>query len=180
MSPETFSYELDFLKDWAELMRRRLLASRYEVPETETPDQVCIKYFNVLRRCISVKPRMVHVSREFRCPSVHQHGIDSIRAKVSSGQNLNPHLSRNLLDLDYNDLLLNDWRIHHFHLSTILDPSGFVTRTDPLLFAMVTDTDFYMIDVMHHDDWANERLIEIVHNNWPDVIRRYRFDASSL
>jgi hypothetical protein len=72
--------------------------------------------------------------------------------------------------LNFNDSLLNDWDIHHFHLGTVSDQSGFIQRTGPLLFARVTDTHFYLIDVPHHGDWTQQRLVEIMHNNWPDSL----------
>lgn len=88
---------------------------------------------------------------------------------------MTPHQSKRLLDLNFNDSLLNDWDIHHFHLGTASDQSGFIQRTGPPLFARVTDTHFYLIDILNHGDWAQQRLVEIMHNNWPDSLSDHRY-----
>lgn len=95
---------------------------------------------------------------------------------AAKGLDLRPHQSKALLRANYDDAMLNDWRIHHFHLGIRPDAndSAFVERTGPVLFAYVTENELYAIDVMKHDDWARQRLLEITHRNWPQLIQHYR------
>jgi hypothetical protein len=169
---------IDFNGDWAQILSKRLTAAGYSINPGESPDSVCAKYFNVLKRRISQLPRSVVVSAEFTCPSQHAAGVALISQKAKNGEDLTPHQSRGLLDLNFNDSLLNDWDIHHFHLGTASDQSGFIQRTGPLLFARVSDTYFYFIDVAHHGDWTRQRLVEIVHNNWPDSLSDHRIPGA--
>ena len=45
------------------------------------------------------------------------------------------HPERGRPDLD---LLLNNWGVHHLHISSIVEPDGFVKRDGPLLFVSFT------------------------------------------
>jgi hypothetical protein len=72
-----------------------------------------------------------------------------------------------------NDDLLNDWHIFHFHLGQNVENDGFIERTDPLLFARVTETYFYEINIYGHGNWSNLDLVEIIHKNWPETIENF-------
>jgi len=179
---QTFEVIVDFYSDWIQMLRKELLAEGYAVDASENPFEVCKKYFNVQKRRITKKPRKVLISREFKCPLEYQAAVNTIIDRAEKGEDLTPYLSKLLLDADYNDSLLNDWGIHHFHLSNLPDPKNpqFVERTKSLLFARVTNDCFYLIAVMKHGDWTNKQLLEILHANWPDSLQIYRCDISSL
>ena len=131
-------------------------------------------YFNAVRRRITPCLRKLIRSSEFSCPPELTGGLEDFEKKVRSGQDITAHSSRSLKETAYNDNLLNDWGIHHFHLGQVLENDGFLSRTGPVLFALVTDTDFFEINVYQHGNWSNLDIVEIVHANWPDVIERYR------
>jgi hypothetical protein len=97
-----------------------------------------------------------------------------VRQKVEAGTDLRPHLSRRLTDLDFNDSLLNDWNIYHIHLGVTLDPDGFVKRTGPVLLAKFEDKEAYFLNVEPHGQWASQRLLEIVQNNWPKIAEPFK------
>jgi hypothetical protein len=87
-------------------------------------------------------------------------------------------LSRKALDPEFADLLLLDWSIHHFHLSTSKkDPKDFFfERSEVLLFAVVGDETVYLLDVLPHGDknvFARRALVGIVQSNWPEMIAPY-------
>jgi hypothetical protein len=66
---------------------------------------------------------------------------------------------------------LNDWGIHHLHVSTAVEADGFVERDGPprpLLFAIFKQQRAYLIDVMGHEDFADDRLIRIIFDTWPN------------
>ncbi|MER2058058.1 MAG: hypothetical protein ABTA16_04495 [Niallia sp.] len=88
--------------------------------------------------------------------------------------NLGPFFSKRIVDLDYDDDLLNDWGIHHLHLGTTLESNGFVNRTGPVLFARFDEQNTYLINVWSHGNWTNQDMICIIHNNWPESIEDYR------
>lgn len=70
--------------------------------------------------------------------------------------------------------MLNDWGVHHLHISTQIDPDGFVNRSkqkpadEPLLFAVFRKQTAYLIDIMKHGDWARDHVLEVLATEWPD------------
>ena len=71
-------------------------------------------------------------------------------------------------------VLLNDWGIYHFHLGDSLEKTGFIKRTGPVLFARVTDEYFYMLDILGHGSWSQQRLVEIIHTNWQESVSLFK------
>ncbi|MBE9061625.1 hypothetical protein [cf. Phormidesmis sp. LEGE 11477] len=178
-SQKTFELEpiTDFRKDWAEILCEQLKRKGHFInPEIEDLDKLCLKYFNLLKRSIVSKPRVLVTSKEFRF-SKHSSGTKNIFKKAKSGGDLNPYLSKQIKNLDYNDSLLNDWGIHHFHLGKLKRGFGFADRTGSLLFARVTQDYFYVLNVFDHGSWTKIKLIEIIHKNWPESIDDFKLQG---
>src|SRR5689334_11047256 len=129
--------EMDLYGDWIEALQTELVASGYALRNDDPPMNVALKCFNVRFRRIDAKPRAVHLASSLTCPDTHKRGLQSLQDKARRGDSLQAHLSRRLLDVNYHDPLLNDWGLHHLHLGEVLDGTGFVERTGPLLFAHV-------------------------------------------
>ena len=136
--------------DWIEILRDIMRRDGYKVKPKDTQFEMAVKFFNLKLREISPEPRIVYKAKAFTCDAKLQKAIDEIERKASSGESLTPHLSKFYLDPDYNDSLLNDWGLHHLHLSTKVGPTGFTERTGPLLFAHVLPGAFYMVAVLPH------------------------------
>jgi len=167
---------IDFISDWIEMLRGQLVHMGYQLGATEQKQRIVMKFFNVRRRRIVQRPRTVLTSKEFSCPPEHEDALREFNERTTRGEDLTPFQSKWLLDADYNDGLLSDWNIHHFHLSSLADADKpvFRKRTWQLLFAFVTDDSMLLIDVMPHGSWASQRLIEILHSNWPERLQRWR------
>jgi len=164
----------DFYTDWIALLRVQLIGAGYALRPEATEQDVSFAYFNVRKRSIDQVPRKVLRSAVLSCPDECRAALEIIQSEAETGGNLNAHLSRTLLDSNYNDPLLNDWGIHHFHLGIAMESDGFVERTGALLFARITESSIYFIDVMKHGDWTRRRLLEICIANWPELTERYK------
>ena len=142
-------------------------------------DGLLIRFINWRDRLVHSHPRKVEKSREMLTNPLYlarRNDVNLIFAKAAIGQDLGPHLSRNIKsgyeapapkpgrDLD---LLLNEWGIHHLHFSSTIEADGFVERGGDVLFAIFRPGLVYAIDIMTHSDWANSRLVEIAVTNWP-------------
>ncbi|MEJ0094302.1 MAG: hypothetical protein WDN46_12955 [Methylocella sp.] len=141
-----------------------------------------ILYHNWINRHVSPQPRELRKSRAFeQNPIVAQQksDVDQIIAEIQAGCNLRKYLSRDIeipvqvpgkkgrrRDLD---LMLNDWGVHHLHISTRVEPDGYVERSGPLLFAMFKPTTAYLIDLMGHHDWTRDHILEVLAAEWPDA-----------
>lgn len=169
--------EADFVTDLKSEFARLLRNAGYSITEGDlTAFEVATRYLNALRRRIPRQPRTVRRSAEFTCPPDLHAGLALVEQKAATGAELAPHQSTRLVNLEFNDALLNDWDIHHFHLGTTPHPKapGFLARTGPVLFARVTDATFDLIDVRAHGTWHEQELIQIVHANWPESLAAHR------
>ena len=170
-----YEVKFDLNRDFDELLIKELLANKFEVDATLSSDEIRCKYFNLKKRLIKIKSRNVYVSKDLKVHSAFKKGFDNIKNKLLKGENINIYLSKNLMKTDYNDSLLNDWGIYHLHLGECLENnnSNFIKRTNPLLFIRIDDHNAYLIDVLDHGNWACQKLIKTVHDNWPKSIEKY-------
>lgn len=171
---QEIAISMDFYGDWIALLRESLENKGYCVGQTDEDFKVCCLYFNAAKRKIAPRPRRILISREFSCPPDHLPGLQLLEDKIRSGQDLTPHLSRKILIPNYDDLVLNDWGIHHFHLGVAYDKGGLIQGTPYMLLARVTSDEFYMIDVVGHELWHHRRYVEILHANWPRSIELWK------
>lgn len=166
--------DADFVADASTILRDWLTGRGYTVAASAQPEQVRIQYFNLKKRLIAPGPRTVLVADGFSCPEAHRDGLAELRAKIEGGEDLRPHLSTGISNLDYDDALLNDWGIYHLHLGTAVRPDGFVTRTGPVLFARFDSSTAWFIAVLTHGQWSNQELVRAVQENWPESVERYQ------
>jgi hypothetical protein len=65
------------------------------------------------------------------------------------------------------------WQIFAFAMSATLIIRGIsewpMPRAGPLLFVSFRRNDAYLVDVLAHGAWNDQRLVEIVMTNWPEA-----------
>jgi len=122
----------------------------------------------VLLDAACLLPIETEAQSTFSPPVVQQHSllVEKVEGEVA--------------DADYEDAMMNDWGIHHLHLGTTVDAGGFVDRTGPVLYARLEPKDVYLLTVMEHGEWANQQLVQIIHDNWPRLLDRYRLRGVTL
>lgn len=166
--------DADFYEDWIDILRGRLRELGYSILSGSSHKDISLLYFNALRRRIQTVRRTIHRSAEFSCPSDLLAGLNGLETKIAAGEDITPHVSRGLKNVSKQDDLLNDWGVYHLHLGTNIEGDGFTIRTEQVLFALITESSFYEIQVYPHGSWSNRDVIEIIHKNWPDTINNYR------
>ena len=136
-----------------------------------------IDYFEILRKHIAPKKRKVYLSKELkkkmRSPefSVWNNRLDEMKEKFENGDDMNYFLSKKADENGYRDRLLTCWKMHHLHFY----PEKM--RGDMLLFAIITDDNVYMIDVLPHNKkyvFSTFNLLNITHSNWKSIFEPYR------
>jgi len=156
-----------------------------EISATSTHD-LLTRFYNWLDRLVHPHPRETFLSREYifrQLPAKAQVQLQLLQEKIERGDHLGPHLSRgirfglekatptsskkNLNKKRDLDLLLNDWGIHHLHLSDIAEQDGFVERGDLVLFAIFRQKEVALLDVLPHGAWTDDNLVAIAVRNWP-------------
>jgi len=66
----------------------------------------------------------------------------------------------------YLDQLFFTWGIRHFHINNH-------NQKRDLLFCLCNDNNVYFIDIGHHMDMYDKRLLEIIDHEWPEIIEPF-------
>ena len=171
--PLPWSLEIDLQYDLREIAYQRLLREGYT---DATRKDAVYQFYNITRRRITQRPRAVHYSKEFVCPADYLSALKEFEEKVTAGRDLTPFMSDKIKLSGYDDLMLSDWGIRHFHLSRRYRKDGTVARSDYQIFAYVTDDAFYMIQIYSHktpDLYSRQEMVRILRDNWPELLEPY-------
>ena len=171
--------QFNIIGDYAQILRERLKVRGYEecsIDSIKEDYSLVLAYFGALRRMVSMVKRTVFRANGW--PPEYVSALAEIERKIESGKNLNPYLSRKLPNLSANDELLNDWGIQHLHLgSSVITKKknkGFIKGTPDLLFVYFDEQSAYFIVIGDHDSFGDEELLQILHDNWPEVLEKSR------
>ena len=173
----------DFVSDWQDSLRETMRTIWGDQVDAIARDNLPVRFFDSFRRRIPVAPRALKISDVFSVPIGFEQGWATFSGKVSQGGDLNPHLSGAHQSLLNHDGLLNDWGVHHFHLG--LKPQAkkphLIERTGPVVIAYVTADTFYAIGIYGHKPapWSKQELVETLHRNWPDAIKKFLVNGFS-
>jgi hypothetical protein len=159
---------------------------RAELARKSAHDLLTI-FLNWRSRQVDPRPRAVHRSAallrnsHMAIPS-YAGAVAAIERELRVGGDINSHLSERIRDgyerpqpkkgLAHRrdlDMLLNDWGLHHLHLSTLMAPNGFRARTRPLLVAAFRPDHAYFVDIIVHGEWASDHLIKVMVEEWPNA-----------
>ena len=179
---------LESVADWviSRLPHNKSDANAVAELRQKHPGELLALYFNWTERLVPAEPRQVMRSMEIVNNTMsinHKSVVDEIINDIEKGSTLTKYLSdrvccgfdlpkkrkkKDLKQFEHLDLLLNEWGIYHFHLSTQVTPSGFVERGNPLLFLMFRPSKAYFLDIKTHFDFEDEALARIAISNWPN------------
>ena len=160
---------------------------RHERDGQPSPVDVVARYLYSLDKMIDPRPRRTHFSAELHSTlgsldGRYRTAIEAIRRRFEAGGDLSGFLSRRAADAGFNDGLLSDFGVHHFHLGDSPAPGErHVRRTGDLLFVFVQPFDAFFLDVREHPNdgdpsdygWSDVDLLNIVDSNWPDALKPY-------
>jgi len=165
-----YLFKMDFKKDWIRIIKNAI-HEKFGLDVTKIPeDKILYTYLNLQKRIISQTKRKVYEADIFKCPTEKEKFWGELKEKFENGDDVNAYQSKEIDSFDYRDLMLLDWNIFHFHLNS--DMNGkFVKRSGLLLYAYITDSAVYAINIMSHGKWYDSCLIETIHRNWPQLIK---------
>lgn len=144
-------------------------------------EDISFYFFEYYFRTLQQIPYTVHFSNELIENSLYEQFKDvitDIRDKATNADDLLPYLSKGIKRVQRPDKMLNDWGVLHCHLGNNIDASGFISRTNELLFiyrdVMNRPNELYFLDIFNHGDWSKKRTIEIIKNNWSDILEPHQ------
>ena len=169
----------EHVRDWLLSRPPPLRYSKKAVDKVaRDPYRLISWYLGTTRRLIRLRPRRIHRSKEFSCPEQHMAALAKIERMIENGEDLTARISTDILQLKNVDVMLNCLGIHHLHLGERVERKGkdvgFIKRTPLLLYSHFTDTDAYFLDVMDHEAFASQTVIDIMHENWPALLDEFR------
>ncbi|MEE4225621.1 hypothetical protein [Pseudomonas viridiflava] len=175
--------KIDFKSDYIDLLYEQLKSAGWHGSRED--GDIEFKHANFLRRNVTAQKRKVFVSRNLKCPKENKKAYNLILHKILIGEPITPHLSRSLKKPDYDDLFLNEWGIHHLHLSTKIEKDGFCERTECVLLVIFEKDYALVIDIRPHGKknptlWVQKSILDIILYSWPEWIDRFRIRNANL
>lgn len=137
-----------------------------------------VQYLNYLSKLIRSKPRRVNKARSFKITPENNDGFMELVNAFESGLDINPYLSKGILNAKSIDGMLDNFGVKHFHLGNELE-NKFFKRTGEIALAIVTNDEVFFIASKQHgkghgDIWYEKDVLEIVHQERPDLIEHCR------
>lgn len=173
-----YNISMDLCSDYSSMVKCRMPKNGIETDKTGW--DLWYDFFNLQKKSVRPQKRMVHYSKEFTCPAEVERGLKALVQKFENGDDVSLYLSKDAASPSEFDGLLYDWGIYHFHLGETIDNhTGRIMRTGPILFAKIDNKNVYCINIYSHgknvqQPWAKQELLKIIHNNWPQIIEKWK------
>jgi len=165
--------KLDFRADFRQLVEQILTENAIAVDPAEPYGEVIYRYYANTRRRLSVQRYVVVEAMEFACPPQLKPGYAELKSELEQGIDITARLSRKTRKATYEDQLLNDWSVIHFHLG-LRNAQGKVPGTEIVLFAFVRGDVVHCIGFFDHESWSKIEVLEILQRNWPQAVEHAR------
>jgi hypothetical protein len=175
--------KINLFADLKKELARNLRQLGCKVPANGSAEDLLESWFDYQMRRISPVPRQVFLAPQFEqnrenLSTDEKGALKSIIGKLERGDDVTAHLSRDILNAAKPDLLMADWRIYHIHISeTKKTPKDFFfKRADHLVFAIVTPTSVYLLNIYPHkekDVWSKSELLKIIKETWPELLKPF-------
>ncbi len=181
----------NFWRDLSDEVKSRLKSLRYSIPSDldlsngtskllsdQVRAETLFKHFcSVFARRIPVTNYNVYFSDLIGSDGVKAGRCEFFKSALMNGVDVN-HLISNKAKVvrqfkqENLDHMRSEWGIYHLHFDA--------KRTADLLFVYIRGRDAYFLDILPHgrdaDDiylWCNKHLVEVIHSNWPQIIKRF-------
>jgi hypothetical protein len=169
-------FKFDFKEDWKAYVEVELKALGFSYDEDTSTSKNFLKLLNAQRRIPNPQPRKIFFAKTFNCPKHLERDFNVLLEKITNGDKIRPYLSKNIKKNGYIDYALDDFGVLHFHFKP--------ARTGELAFAWITQGEVFFVDVQNHGKaypnvWFNTNFVQIIHDNWPELIARYKLPFES-
>ncbi len=174
--------QIDFYQDLAKLYKSALNSKGVDESELNrsSTDEIILSYIKIYQSSLKKTKRSIMSSKNLFVPDEIKENLMQFERIAKDGEDLNAFLSKQSINPQFNDNMLNDWGIYHFHLGEYTGKSNFVKRTSLLLYAFVTDECIYEICIKKHGEWSNQQLIEAIHQEWPHLLEPFYCSLSDI
>ncbi len=172
--------EFNFESDLRQELKDLSSSMGFKIVDNKNLDNMLMDYLTVRTKIVEPKRRNVLIN-PFLKLEIETHTkkkeIEFIIQSAIQGGNLNIFQSKRLLQTNFHDHLQNEWNIFHFHLSLKRDKkTRFVKQVNSLLFAYIDDDQAIFLGIDTHNEgiFADTKWIEILHDFFPNSIKKYK------
>jgi hypothetical protein len=156
---------------WITAIRQEF--TRAALDHSKLADQDCaIMWQAWKRRTVRPGARKILKAPGFRCPTHLQTGLTNLETAFSTGSTIWPWQSKLIDRPTCEDGLYNDYGVVHFHLGVGSETTGYINRTNELLFAVIDSSSVHEIGIYVHGDWWELDILEAIDANWPSLLDR--------
>jgi len=140
--------------------------------ENKYKQYLIYSYANLRQRIINAKPRKILFANNFSRLPDYEDGLKFLENKIINGEDLIPHLSRQIFNPNEQDGMLFDFGIYHLHLGTTPDTRyPFLIQGREKILYCLFDNDFaYFLVIDNHGRWNDLSLLRIIKNNFPQKL----------
>lgn len=160
----------------------RLKADGFKFSSKKNDVSYIAEFFNLIERIPVPRPRKIHKSKTFFCPKELQNNLEVLENKILKGEAITNYLSKKIIDSHFSDSMLYDFGITHLHLGKEGNSKDepFVERTGKILYCVLKDDDAYFLTIDDHKKWSDIRFIEIMKDNFPELLEKHKIEGLEL
>ena len=179
------SLKLDLRGDFYKCVEnevQRLIADGFKFSSKEKDVSHIAEFYNLIERIPVPRPRKIHKSKTFFCPKELQNNLEVLENKILKGEAITNYLSKKIIDAHFSDSMLYDFCITHLHLGKEGNSRDepFVERTGKILYCFLTDDNAYFLTIDDHGKWSDIKLIEILKDNFPELLENHKIEGLEL
>lgn len=171
---------INFKDDLQKILKDQLIRDGYKINLVNLSDLAYV-YLNIEYRKPKIQKWKVQKSIKLKGLNLSNNirkGLSHFEKRAVNGLSLYPHISKQIRNSQYKDMMLYDWGIFHFHLGETYDLRGFSTRTNELLFAYLKNDTIYMIDVLPHSgSFYEQDLLNEIEVSWPFLLNPFTMNG---
>ncbi len=179
------SLKLDLRGDFYKCVEnevQRLKADGFKFSSKEKDVSYIAEFYNLIERIPVPRPRKILKAKTFSCPKELQKNLEVLENKIVKGETITNYLSKKIIDAHFSDSMLYDFGITHLHLGkeeTSKD-EPFAERTGKILYCFLTDDVAYFLTVDEHEKWSDIKLMEIIKDNFPELLKSHKIEGLEL
>lgn len=179
------SLKLDLRGDFYKCVEKEvqsLKADGFKFSSKKNDVSYIAEFFNLIERIPVPRPRKIHKSKTFFCPKELQNNLEVLENKILKGEAITNYLSKKIIDSHFSDSMLYDFGITHLHLGKEGNSKDepFVERTGKILYCVLKDDDAYFLTIDDHKKWSDIRFIEIMKDNFPELLEKHKIEGLEL
>ena len=179
------SLKLDLRGDFYKCVEKEvqsLKADGFKFSSKEKDVSYIAEFYNLIERIPVPRPRKILKAKNFSCPKELQKNLEVLENKIVKGESITNYLSKKIIDAHFSDSMLYDFGITHLHLGKEENSKdeAFVERTGKILYCVLKDDDAYFLTIDDHKKWSDIRFIEIMKDNFPELLEKHKIEGLEL